>query len=207
MITTWASKISAILSPTSSYIACMSNSAARPCWTLLMIASSAARSLLSASRRFVSSNRRTFSSATLREPASVVSSRTSAGPKASNSSMLWMEITPVFAPPPLRGTNSALFGTSPLSTSGLPYSAANFGISPERDSGSPVSRTCLRKPTTSIGPMSSRAPRSAAYGKWSSPDSGCRTLMLMLSASKISRILSPTRSYISCMSNRPARPS
>ena len=48
MSTTWASKISWILSPTSSYIACMSSSAARPCWTPLMIASSAARWSVSA---------------------------------------------------------------------------------------------------------------------------------------------------------------
>ena len=66
-----------ILSPTRSYIDCMSSFAARPCWTLLMIASSAARSSVSVSRRFVSSNRRAFSSATLRLEASVVSSRTS----------------------------------------------------------------------------------------------------------------------------------
>ena len=65
MSTTWASKISWILSPTSSYIACMSSFAARPSWTLLMIASSAARSLVSVSSRFVSSNRRAFSRATL----------------------------------------------------------------------------------------------------------------------------------------------
>ena len=51
MSTTWASKISWILSPTRSYIACMSSFAARPCWTLLMIASSAARSSVSVSRR------------------------------------------------------------------------------------------------------------------------------------------------------------
>ena len=66
MSTVWASKISAILSPTRSYIDCMSRFAARPCWTLLMIASSAARSSVSVSRRFVSSNSRAFSSATLR---------------------------------------------------------------------------------------------------------------------------------------------
>ena len=72
-----------ILSPTRSYIACMSSSAARPCWTLLMIASSAARSFVSASRRFVSSNRRAFSSATPMLDARVVSSRSSASVKAS----------------------------------------------------------------------------------------------------------------------------
>ena len=85
MSTTWASKISWILSPTRSYIACMSSSAARPCWTPLMIASSAARSSVSVSSRFVSSNRRAFSSATPMLEASVLSSRSSASPNASRS--------------------------------------------------------------------------------------------------------------------------
>ena len=78
MSTTWVSKISWILSPTRSYIACMSSSAASPSWTLLMIASSAARWSVSVRRRFVSSNSRAFSRATPMLDASVLSSRSSA---------------------------------------------------------------------------------------------------------------------------------
>ena len=77
MSTTWASKISWILSPTRSYIACMSRFWARPSWTLVMIASSAARSSVSASRRFVSSKSRAFSSATPMLDARVESRRSS----------------------------------------------------------------------------------------------------------------------------------
>ena len=75
MSSTWASKISRSRSPTRSYIAWMSSCAARPCWTSLMIASSAARSSASVRSRFVSSNRRAFLSATPIDEATVASSR------------------------------------------------------------------------------------------------------------------------------------
>ena len=52
MSTTWASKIAWILSPTRSYIACMSSFSARPRWTSLISASSAARSFVSVRRRW-----------------------------------------------------------------------------------------------------------------------------------------------------------
>ena len=51
MSTTWASKISMTVSPTRSYIAWMSSRRARPSWTPLTMASSAARSSASVSRR------------------------------------------------------------------------------------------------------------------------------------------------------------
>ena len=56
---------------------------ARPSWTLLMMASSAARSSVSASSRFVSSKRRAFSRATLMLEARVVRSRSSHSENAS----------------------------------------------------------------------------------------------------------------------------
>ena len=70
MSTTCASKISCSRSPTRSYIACASSFSASPRCTALISASSALRCR-------VSSNSRAFSSATLRLPARVVSSRTS----------------------------------------------------------------------------------------------------------------------------------
>ena len=82
MSTTWASKISWILFPTRSYIDCMSRFWARPSWTLVMIASSAARSSVSARRRLVSSNSRAFSSATPMLDARVERSRSSPSLKA-----------------------------------------------------------------------------------------------------------------------------
>ena len=64
------------------------SSAATPCWTLLMSASSAFRCR-------VSSNSRAFSSATLRLPASVFSSWRSDSLKACSRSRFCSEITPV----------------------------------------------------------------------------------------------------------------
>src|SRR3990172_1865933 len=78
MSTTWASKISRILSPTRSYMACMSSSEARPCWTPLMMAGSAAPWSVSVSSRFVSSKRRAFSRATPMLEARVARRRASA---------------------------------------------------------------------------------------------------------------------------------
>ena len=112
MSTTWASKISWILSPTTSYIACMSSCSARPRWTSLMIASSAARSSVSVSSRLVSSNRRAFSRATLRLAAIVVSSSTSASLNAASRSRFWSEITPRGSSPTTSGTHTADFGSS-----------------------------------------------------------------------------------------------
>ena len=60
-----------------SYIACMSIWVASPFWISLMIASSAARSSVSARSRFVSPNRRAFSSATPMLEASVAMTRSS----------------------------------------------------------------------------------------------------------------------------------
>ena len=76
------SNTSRSLSPTRSMIAWKSSSAARPCWMLLMTASSAVRCSVSLSRRCVSSKRRAFSSATPMLAASVSSSRTSDSPNA-----------------------------------------------------------------------------------------------------------------------------
>ncbi len=81
-------KISRILSPTRSTIAWKSSWAASPSCTLLMIASSAARCSLSLNRRCVSSKRRAFSSATPMLAATVLSSRTSASPKAFSRSIV-----------------------------------------------------------------------------------------------------------------------
>ena len=105
MSTTCVSKMAWILSPTRSYIACMSSSAARPSWTLLMIASSAARWSVSVRRRFVSSNSRAFSSATPMLAASVLSSRSSASLKAC-AWMLSRPTTPTTRSPALIGTPS-----------------------------------------------------------------------------------------------------
>ena len=64
-------------------MAWMSSFEASPSCTLLMIASSAARCSVSLSRRWVSLNRRAFSSATPMLAASVDSKRTSASSNAS----------------------------------------------------------------------------------------------------------------------------
>ena len=77
MSTTWASKMAWILSPTSSYMAPISSLLARPSWTPLMMASSAARWSVSASRRFVSAKRRAFSRATPMLETIVVRTRSS----------------------------------------------------------------------------------------------------------------------------------
>ena len=103
MSTIWASKIAWILSPTRSYIACRSSFWARPCWTSLISASSAARSFVSASSRFVSSNSRAFSSATPMLVASVLSSRSSVSENASFSSRS-SATTPVTRSPLMIGT-------------------------------------------------------------------------------------------------------
>src|SRR3989304_267775 len=106
MSTTWASKISWILSPTRSYMPCISSCAARPCCTLLMMASSAARWRVSAMRR-------AFSRATLRLALSVFSRSTSDWLKASSWSRFWIEMTPVVSPPTMRGAKSDAWLGSP----------------------------------------------------------------------------------------------
>src|SRR3990172_6592351 len=117
MSTTWASKISWILSPTRSYMPCISSCAARPCCTLLMMASSAARWRVSAMRR-------AFSRATLRLALSVFSRSTSDWLKASSWSRFWIEMTPVVSPPTMRGAKSDAWLGSPWIPGGCPYSAA-----------------------------------------------------------------------------------
>ena len=96
MSTTWVSNTSLARLPTSSYMACGSSSAARAAWTSFTMASSAAR-------RFVSSNRRAFSSATLRLAASVVSRRTSVSENALVRSRFWSEMRPRSWPPEVSG--------------------------------------------------------------------------------------------------------
>ena len=116
ILTTWASKMSRSRSPTRSYIACISRFSARPRCTSLMSASSALRWR-------VSSNSRAFSSATLRLPASVVRSRTSASLNACSRSMFWSEISPVARSPTRSGTKTEDLGASPAITRGWPTSA------------------------------------------------------------------------------------
>ena len=105
MSTTWASKIAWILSPTSSYMAPISSLLARPSWTPLMIASSAARWSVSARRRFVSSNRRAFSRATPMLETIVVRIRSSRSSKASGR-IDSSETTPMTSSPAMIGTPS-----------------------------------------------------------------------------------------------------
>ena len=167
MSTTWASKISWILSPTRSYIACMSRFWARPSWTLLMSASSAARSSVSASRRFVSSKRRAFSSATLRLPASVISSRTSDSEKAFSRSRFCSEITPRASPATIERREQVRLRRLALDRRRAgPARSPAPSTSSLISSGSRVSSTCLRRPMIGIGSSGKRTPRSMVYGKW-----------------------------------------
>ncbi len=97
MSTVCASKIAPMRWPTRSYIACISRFSAKPRCTSLMRASSALRWR-------VSSNSRAFSSATLRLPAIVVRSRTSASLKACSRSMFCNVILPIASRPTMSGT-------------------------------------------------------------------------------------------------------
>ncbi len=163
MSTTWASKISWILSPTSSYIDCMSRLADRPSWTLLTTASSAARSSVSARRRFVSSNRRAFSRATLRLEASVVSRRTSESENAFVRSTFWSEIRPLISPPQMSGANRTDLVSSPWMAGFLtPRSRSQASTSLTRRTWW-VSMTILPKPPTGRVALGKRTPFSIVY--------------------------------------------
>jgi hypothetical protein len=100
-------------SPTASMIAWKSSCLASAVPISLTTASSALRCSVSPRRRFVSSNRRTFSSATLRLAASVVSRRTSASLNASSRSRFCSEMTPVTSAPLISGTNNTDLAASP----------------------------------------------------------------------------------------------
>ena len=153
--------------------ACRSR-AARPCWTPLMIASSAARSSASARRRLVASIRRAFSRETLRLDARVVSSRTSPSLKANSRSRFWSEITPVDRRPrravPRASTAAPRRSARPSRPSRCRRSMARSFTS----SGSRVSMTWRRTPNSSIGSSGNRTPRSIVYGKCISPSSRSR---------------------------------
>ena len=106
-----------------------------------MIASSAAR--WSSRRRCVSSNRRAFSSATLRLPAIVVSRRTSASLNACSRSRFWSEMTPGRLA--ARDQRDEEHGSRRLTLEhgGLPdlgHALLEFSLT---TSGSRVSTTCL----------------------------------------------------------------
>ena len=163
MSTTWASKISAILSPTRSYIACMSSSAARPCWTLLMIASSAARSLVSVRSRFVSSNRRAFSRATPRLEASVDSSRSSASLKACAGPVRDGKHTEG----PLAGLDRGREIRLRAGADPADAGSASASSAVPRRSGRPVLMTCEFRPVPERDGLrsGSRFPSSTQYGK------------------------------------------
>ncbi len=165
MSTTCASKSSWILSPTKSYIDCMSRFWASPCWTLLIIASSAARSSVWPRRRFVSSKRRALSSATLRLVARVLSTRTSRSLNALVRSRFWSEMRPVTLPPDISGAKSIERAGSPWMTGHrTPCSASHAGRSPTRIGWPCISNFVIGESWMGVGSSGKRTPRSIVYG-------------------------------------------
>ena len=203
MSTTWASKISWILSPTRSYIDCMSRFSARPCWTLLMIASSAARSSVSVSSRFVSPKSRAFSRATPMLDASVTSRRSSASlnPCASARSRL---TTPSTRPPARIGTPSH-DSAGGASSSGRPTITAPRAVAsarvPRRSGCRVVITSDVSPGPRSKGSTSMCRPSSTKYGKLSKFDSSSYRVTEIDSTPKMRRIRSPTRSMIALKSS------
>ena len=96
------------------------------------------------SRRWVSSNRRALSSATLAALTMVVKSVMSDSTKAFSRSRFCSEITPRHLPSKIRGTKRQDFGGSPWRTGGFPYFSRAASMLPERSRGWLVSITCLR---------------------------------------------------------------
>ena len=126
-----------------------------------MIASSAARSSVSVSRRFVSSKRRAFSSATLSSPASVVRSRTSESLNALTRSMFWIEIRPRTSPPTIIGAMSTDMAISPWTDWAAPVSCCHATAS-RMYRGWRVSSTVvdMAESAIGIGSFGSGSPRS-----------------------------------------------
>ena len=187
-------------------------SAARPSWTLLMIASSAARSLVSVSRRFVSSNSRAFSSATLRLEASVVSSRTSDSLNASLAiEVLERDHAPDLAADDERREERPTCAGSPwIDCAGWPEPRRHSADVSLMTSGcAGLERRCVRNADDrrSARPGSARRARSCT-GSGSTSGARSRRCRCRRPGRRRSRwILSPTRSYIDCMSSFAARPS
>ncbi len=199
---TCASKISWSRSPTRSYIACISRFSARPRWTSLMSASSALRWR-------VSSNSRAFSSATLRLPARVVRSRTSASLNACSRSRFWSEIRPVASPPTRSGTNSTDIGGSPVPTARSPPArrslASTRSLISERFARLDArGRRDRRGRPLRLAGSARPARSSTGSGSCRSRDRARRCRRPGHRRSRWSR--SPSRSYIACMSRFSARP-
>ena len=201
IVTTWASKISWILLPTRSYIDCMSRLAERPSWTLLMSASSAARSSVSSRRRFVSSNRRAFSRATPMLAARVLRRRSSA---SLNACCRWLSraTTPITRSRPGIGTPSQDSGTRPLT---MLSTGVGSEALPSR-SGRWVSTTYEVRPdprgTSSRSRL--RSPPSMTYGNRMSPARSSTSPTRSESTPKMPRIRSPTTSMIAVRSSSSA---
>ena len=209
MSTTWASKISWILSPTRSYIACMSRFWARP-------------SLDAVDERELGGALIGLGQQALRlvEEARVLERHAEArGQRHQQPNIGFRE--GVLAVQVLEGDHAARLAADderreerrhrPARPGSTPRLAAARSPAPSSRSltrsGSRVSRTALADTDDrrSARPGIARRAR-CVYGKRTRPASLSRMPMSTTWASKISRILSPTRSYIACMSRFWARP-
>ena len=137
----------------------MSSLDASPSCTLLMIPSSAVRCSVSFKRRFVSSNKRAFSNATLILLTSVLSNRTSESGNASSMSRFCKLITPLTSPLAIIGTITIDFAPSPIITA-WSYFGLCWSRSLLMTRGFPVSITCFLNPLSGLRPNNVRSPFS-----------------------------------------------
>jgi len=128
--------------------------------TLLMMASSAARSSVILSRLWVSSNRRAFSSATPMLDATVVNKRTSESLKAFSLSKLLMLTNPRTWFPVMIGTATRDFSLSVPSKVGASISAERRSISSLMTNTWRVSMTYFASPVKGRGSRWIRSPCS-----------------------------------------------
>ena len=137
----------------------MSSSFANPSCTLLMTDNSAVRCSVSFNKRFVSSNRRALSKATLILLANVVSRLASLLENACSWSRFCRLMTPFTSLPVIMGTYTCDLGTSPIRIS-LPNSRMALSTFSLCRSNCFVSITCFRNPFTSRGPSNVLSPFS-----------------------------------------------